>query len=150
MRLRSVCAATGGVIFPLSTDYPNRSPGGALTDSTCCLYVGASMRWHHFPERSILMATRIYVGNLPYSATNEQLTDLFSAFGEVSEATIITDRDTGQAKGFGFVQMAQDDAARSAIAQLDGTALDNRTLRVNEAQARTARNDRNSTRTPRW
>lgn len=96
------------------------------------------------------MATRIYVGNLPYSATNEQLTDLFSAFGEVSEATIITDRDTGQAKGFGFVQMAQDDAARTAIAQLDGTTLDNRAIRVNEAQARTARNDRTSTRTPRW
>lgn len=96
------------------------------------------------------MATRIYVGNLPYSATNEQLTDLFSAFGEVSEATIITDRDTGQAKGFGFVQMAQDDAARTAIAQLDGSTLDNRAIRVNEAQARTARNDRTSTRTPRW
>lgn len=96
------------------------------------------------------MATRIYVGNLPYSATNEQLTNLFSAFGEVSEATIITDRDTGQAKGFGFVQMAQDDAARTAIAQLDGTTLDNRAIRVNEAQARTARNDRTSTRTPRW
>lgn len=96
------------------------------------------------------MATRIYVGNLPYSATNEQLTDLFSAFGEVSEATIITDRDTGQAKGFGFVQMTQDDAARSAIAQLDGTTLDNRAIRVNEAQARTARNDRNSDRAPRW
>lgn len=96
------------------------------------------------------MATRIYVGNLPYSATNEQLNDLFSAFGEVSEATIITDRGTGQAKGFGFVQMTQDDAARSAIAQLDGTTLDNRSIRVNEAQARPERTDRNSARTPRW
>lgn len=96
------------------------------------------------------MATRIYVGNLPYSATNEQLTDLFSAFGEVSEATVITDRDTGRAKGFGFVQMTQDDAARTAIAQLDGTTLDNRAIRVNEAQARTDRNDRDRTRAPRW
>jgi RNA recognition motif-containing protein len=89
------------------------------------------------------MATRIYVGNLPYSATNEQLTQLFSEFGEVTEATIIMDRDTGQAKGFAFVQMAQDDAARSAIAQLDGTTLDNRAIRVNEAQTRPARSDRN-------
>jgi RNA recognition motif-containing protein len=96
------------------------------------------------------MAIRIYVGNLPYSATNEQLTDLFSAFGDVSEATIITDRDTGRAKGFGFVQMTQDDAARTAIAQLDGTTLDNRAIRVNEAQARTDRTDRNSARAPRW
>ena len=96
------------------------------------------------------MATRIYVGNLPYTATSEQLTDLFSAFGEVSEATIITDRGTGQAKGCGFVQMTQDDAARSAIARLDGTTLDNRSIRVNEAQARPERTDRNSARTPRW
>jgi RNA recognition motif-containing protein len=88
------------------------------------------------------MALRIYVGNLPYSATNDQLTQLFSAFGEVTEATIITDRDTGQTKGFGFVQMAQDDAARTAIAQLDGTTVDNRAIRVSEAQARPERGDR--------
>lgn len=96
------------------------------------------------------MATRIYVGNLPYTATSEQLTDLFSAFGEVSEATIITDRGTGQAKGFGFVQMTQDDAARTAIANLDGTTLDNRAIRVNEAQARTTRTDQQGQRAPRW
>lgn len=99
------------------------------------------------------MATRIYVGNLPYSATSDQLSQLFSAFGEVSEATIIMDRDTGQAKGFAFVQMAQEDAARSAITQLDGTMLDNRAIRVNEAQARPMRgdrNDRNGDRPRRW
>ena len=87
------------------------------------------------------MATRIYVGNLPYSATNDQLSQLFSAFGEVTEATIIMDRDTGQTKGFGFVQMAQDEAARSAIAQLDGTTVDHRAIRVTEAQARPVRSD---------
>ena len=98
------------------------------------------------------MATRIYVGNLPYSATSDQLTNLFSAFGEVSEATIIQDRETGRAKGFAFVQMANEDAARTAIAQLDGTTLDNRAIRVNEAQARPARGDRygNGDRPARW
>jgi cold-inducible RNA-binding protein len=98
------------------------------------------------------MATRIYVGNLPYSATSDQLTNLFSAFGEVSEATIVMDRETGRAKGFAFVQMANDDAARTAIAQLDGTTLDNRAIRVNEAQARPARGDRygNGDRPARW
>jgi cold-inducible RNA-binding protein len=98
------------------------------------------------------MATRIYVGNLPYSATSDQLTNLFSAFGEVSEATIVMDRETGRAKGFAFVQMANEDAARTAIAQLDGTTLDNRAIRVNEAQARPARGDRygNGDRPARW
>jgi cold-inducible RNA-binding protein len=98
------------------------------------------------------MATRIYVGNLPYSATSDQLTNLFSAFGEVSEATIVLDRETGRAKGFAFVQMANEDAARTAIAQLDGTTLDNRAIRVNEAQARPARGDRygNGDRPARW
>jgi RNA recognition motif-containing protein len=98
------------------------------------------------------MATRIYVGNLPYSATSDQLTHLFSAFGEVSEATIVLDRETGRAKGFAFVQMANEDAARTAIAQLDGTTLDNRAIRVNEAQTRPARGDRygNGDRPARW
>jgi RNA recognition motif-containing protein len=98
------------------------------------------------------MATRIYVGNLPYSATSDQLTNLFSAFGEVSETTIVLDRETGRAKGFAFVQMANEDAARTAIAQLDGTTLDNRAIRVNEAQARPARGDRygNGDRPARW
>ena len=85
------------------------------------------------------MATRIYVGNLPYSADNQQLTDLFGAFGEVVEASVVMDRDTGQSKGFGFVQMASDDAARNAIQSLNGTMLGNRTIRVNEAQPRPER-----------
>ncbi len=82
------------------------------------------------------MATRIYVGNLPYSATNEQLAQLFGQYGDVSEASVVMDRDTGQSKGFGFVQMEDDEAARQAIANLNGTQLDNRTIRVSEAQAR--------------
>jgi RNA recognition motif-containing protein len=83
------------------------------------------------------VATRIYVGNLPYNTNDQQLAQLFSAFGEVVEATVVIDRATNQSKGFGFVQMADDDAARNAIASLNGTMLGNRTIRVNEAQPRT-------------
>lgn len=82
------------------------------------------------------MSTRIYVGNLPFSATNEQIAHLFAEYGEISEATIIMDRDSGRSKGFAFVQMADDAAARTAIGALNGTTLDDRTIRVNEAQAR--------------
>lgn len=85
------------------------------------------------------MATRIYVGNLPYSADNGQLTRLFSTFGDVTEASVVMDRESGRSKGFGFVQLSSDAAARSAITSLDGTLLDNRTIRVNEAQPRTER-----------
>jgi RNA recognition motif-containing protein len=85
------------------------------------------------------VATRIYVGNLPYTADNEQLSQLFSAFGEVVEAAVIMDRETGRSKGFGFVQMANEGEAHNAIASLNGTMFGNRTIRVNEAQPRPER-----------
>ncbi len=85
------------------------------------------------------MAIRIYVGNLPYTIGNEQLAQIFSAYGEVSEATVVMDRESGQSKGFGFVEMTEDAAARNAIASLNGTTIDNRTLRVSEAQPRPER-----------
>ena len=85
------------------------------------------------------MATRIYVGNLPYTADNQQLTELFGAFGQVVEATVVMDRETGRSKGFGFVEMANEGEARNAIAALNGTMLGNRTIRVNEAQPRAER-----------
>ena len=85
------------------------------------------------------MATRIYVGNLPYTVGNEQLAQVFSAYGDVVEASVVMDRESGQSKGFGFVEMADDAAARNAIASLNGTTLDNRTIRVNEAQPRADR-----------
>jgi RNA recognition motif-containing protein len=85
------------------------------------------------------MSTRIYVGNLPYSADGQQLTQLFGAYGGVVEATIVTDRDSGQNKGFGFVQMTSDDAARNAIAGLNGSTLGDRTITVNEARPRPER-----------
>lgn len=87
------------------------------------------------------MSSRIYVGNLPYTATNESLADLFAPYGEVREATIIQDRDTGRSKGFGFIQMDDDNAARTAIAQLNGTVMDDRALRISEAQARPERRE---------
>lgn len=87
------------------------------------------------------MSTRIYVGNLPYTATNEQLAQVFGAFGEVSEATIVMDRVSGQSKGFGFVEMADDAAARTAIGGLDGSTLDDRAIRVSEARPRQDRSD---------
>jgi len=85
------------------------------------------------------VATRIYVGNLPYSADSDQLTQMFSAYGEVVEATIVMDRDSGQSKGFGFVQMGTDEGARSAIAALNGTTLGDRAITVNEAKPRPER-----------
>lgn len=85
------------------------------------------------------MATRIYVGNLPYTTDNEQLAQLFSAFGDVVEASVVMDRESGRSKGFGFVQMSGDAAAHTAIASLNGTMLGNRTVRVSEAQPRTER-----------
>jgi RNA recognition motif-containing protein len=82
------------------------------------------------------VGNRIYVGNLPYSADNAQLTQLFSAYGEVVDARVITDRTTGQSKGFGFVELSTEDGARRAIAELNGTVLGNRTLRLDEAGER--------------
>jgi len=82
------------------------------------------------------MSTRIYVGNLPYSATSEQLAQYFTPYGEVTEATVVIDRSTGQSKGFGFVEMAQDSEARQAIEQVNGVEWDSRALRVNEARER--------------
>lgn len=82
------------------------------------------------------MAKRIYVGGLPYSATEEDLETLFRSAGGVKEVTIITDRYTGQAKGFGFVEMNSDAEADAAISALNGTQMGGRTLTVNEAKPR--------------
>jgi RNA recognition motif-containing protein len=85
------------------------------------------------------MAKRIYVGGLPYSATEENLQDLFGASGTVTSATVITDKYTGQAKGFGFVEMSTDAEANSAINTLNGSLMGGRTLIVNEAKPREER-----------
>ena len=80
------------------------------------------------------MGTKLYVGSLPYSTTEQQLSELFAQHGAVQSAKVITDRYTGQSRGFGFVEMATGEEAQKAIAALNGTALGGRTLVVNEAR----------------
>ncbi|WP_455381647.1 RNA recognition motif domain-containing protein [Salinispira pacifica] len=82
------------------------------------------------------MGNKLYVGNLNYSTESDSLHQLFSQYGEIVSVNVITDRETGRPRGFGFVEMASADAAQAAIAALDGTELDGRRLRVNEAQER--------------
>lgn len=79
----------------------------------------------------------IYVGNLPYSVSNDDLHEAFSQFGSVSKASVIMDRETGRSKGFGFVEMDDKAEAENAIKQLDGQDMNGRALRVNEARPRT-------------
>ncbi|MGB5252614.1 MAG: RNA-binding protein, partial [Sedimenticolaceae bacterium] len=78
----------------------------------------------------------IYVGNLAYTVTEDELREAFSAFGEVSRANVIMDRDTGRSKGFGFVEMPDDSQAEAAIAGLNEQSLGGRAIRVNEARPR--------------
>lgn len=80
------------------------------------------------------MGNKIYVGNLPFSATSESLNELFSKFGTVDSAKIVMDRDTGRSKGFGFVEMSSGDEAAAAIEKLNGSDLGGRSLVVNEAR----------------
>lgn len=80
------------------------------------------------------MGTKLYVGSLPYSTTEQQLSELFAQHGTVQSAKVITDRYTGQSRGFGFVEMATGEEAQKAIAALNGTQLGGRTLVVNEAR----------------
>lgn len=86
------------------------------------------------PARGLDMAQKIYVGNMNYATTEETLSNLFSQYGEVVSATVIKDRYTEQSKGFGFVEMADNDAADAAIATLNGKEIDGRRVRVNVAE----------------
>jgi RNA recognition motif-containing protein len=85
------------------------------------------------------MTKKLYVGNLSYSTTQEQVSELFAQAGEVSEVNLITDRETGRPKGFGFVEMATEEGAQEAIKRFNGHSLDNRPLTVNEARPREER-----------
>lgn len=82
----------------------------------------------------------IYVGNLAYSVSDDDLKNAFEEFGDVQSAKIITDRQTGRSKGFGFVEMENDDEAQKAIDALDSTEMDGRTVKVNKAKPKPSGN----------
>jgi RNA recognition motif-containing protein len=84
----------------------------------------------------------IYVGNLPYNLTDEELRSAFAAFGNVTSAKIIMDKYSGRSKGFGFVEMDNDSEAEEAIKKLDNSDMKGRNLRVNQAKPRAERSDR--------
>ena len=79
---------------------------------------------------------KLYVGRLPYSTTDQDLADLFGQIGQVVSATVILDRDTGRSRGFGFVEMSNDQEGQQAIQQLNNATIDGRNIVVNEAQSR--------------
>lgn len=85
------------------------------------------------------MNQRLFVGNLSFQTSEDDLRSAFSAHGEVVDAKIITDRDTGRSRGFGFLTMGTDDAARAAIEAMNGAEIDGRPIRVNEAEERRPR-----------
>lgn len=80
--------------------------------------------------------TNIFVGNLPFTTGNADLEQLFASYGSVSRAQVITDRDTGRSRGFGFVEMDSDDEAQAAIEALDGSDVGGRQIKVNVARER--------------
>ncbi len=83
----------------------------------------------------------LYVGNLAYSMRDDDLKDLFATYGDVDSARVVMDRDSGRSKGFGFVEMSDDKAAKAAIEALNGTDVDGRDIVVNEARPREDRRD---------
>ncbi|OIO49537.1 MAG: RNA-binding protein [Parcubacteria group bacterium CG1_02_41_12] len=88
------------------------------------------------------MAKKLYVGNLPYGVDDNQLKEIFSAAGNVSSATVISDKFSGRSKGFGFVEFESDDEADAAIEKLNGSDIDGRAIVVNEARPMQPRDDR--------
>ncbi len=88
------------------------------------------------------MGRKLYVGNLPHSANQQTLQDTFSQCGTVDSVNVITDRDTGQSRGFGFVEMSSDSEAQKAIQELNGSSLDGREIIVNEAKPKAPRDNR--------
>ena len=101
------------------------------------------------------MGSKLFIGNLDYTSTEKDLRDTFSRCGEVVDATVVQDRDTGRSRGFGFVEFASDSAAQRAISELDGTELNGRPINVSPARERTRgagsnARDRHSRRADRW
>jgi len=92
------------------------------------------------------MGKKLYVGNLPFSATEDSLKESFSQFGTVESVAIITDRDTGHSKGFGFIEMGSQQEATEAISKMNSSDMDGRTLKVSEALPQTPRDGSGSQR----
>ena len=88
------------------------------------------------------MGKKLYVGNLPFSITEERIGEIFGQIGQIDSVRIVTDRDTGRSKGFGFVEMGSDEDAQAAIEQLHGADMEGRALVVNEARPMEPRGDR--------
>jgi len=82
------------------------------------------------------MALKLFVGGLPFSTTDDELRELFAAHGEITSARVVTDRETGRSRGFGFVEFADDAAGKAAQTALNGTDFGGRTIKVDPAQAR--------------
>jgi len=85
------------------------------------------------------MAKKLFVGGLSWDTNDDGLRQAFASYGEITEAKVITDRDTGRSRGFGFVTFARDEDAKTAISKMDGTSLDDKTIKVNEAQEKSPR-----------
>ena len=92
------------------------------------------------------MSNKVFVGGLSWDTKEHGLEAVFSKFGEVTSVKIITDRETGRSRGFGFVEFTTEDAAAEAVERLDGTELDGRSVKVNIAQERAPRHDRSDNR----
>jgi RNA recognition motif-containing protein len=88
------------------------------------------------------MSKKLYVGNLPYSTTDESLAQAFSQFGTVESARVITDRESGRSKGFGFVEMSSAEEASASIDKLNGSQMDGRAINVSEAKPQAPRENR--------
>lgn len=114
-------------------DHPS-DPGGSLDGR----HFGAKEApFDELPLREVIvMGNRLYVGNLPFTATTGTLREAFAASGEVTDVHIVTDRESGQSRGFGFVTMGNANEAANAIAAMNGATLEGRALRVNEAEER--------------
>lgn len=96
------------------------------------------------------MSKKLYVGGLAWATDEHGLRQAFEQFGEVADAVVITDRETGRSRGFGFVTYENDDSADEAMEKLDGTALDGRNIKVNEARERAPRGGGGGGRRERW
>ena len=113
---------------------PCRYPGIPLSKEFLCLAFSIVLFPAHARIPEDCESMNIYVGNLPYSVTDADLRDTFGRFGEVSQVNLITDKFTGESKGFGFVEMANDEEADNAIQKLNGSDVEGRSIRVNVAR----------------